>query len=69
MLFVLLCIALLTIAAKTQQNYQNRTVYYDENENVCHYGQHSDIIRFNIKLEGFPLLSYDDWGWTLCNNH
>ena len=52
-LFLLLCLA---VIAKTQTNYQTRIIYYDETENVCSYLQHSDVIRLNIKLEGFPLL-------------
>ena len=64
----LLCILSIMELIAAQSNYQSRIVYFNETVNVCSYNPQSDIIRLNIKLEGFPLLEVDQWGWSMCNN-
>ena len=58
--FILACIA------AAQPNYQQRVIYYSEEDNVCRFGAESDSINLIINIDNHSTIKANMAGNTLC---
>jgi hypothetical protein len=63
----LLLVAIFTCAL-SRPNYQERIIYIDEKDNVCHYGESSDIVWLNIDMDGKKSTRIAAWAKTGCTD-
>ena len=47
-----LTLILLVLPCAAQLNYQERALFLGEADNVCYYGENSDVIRLVIDIDG-----------------
>ena len=47
-----LTLILLVLPCAAQLNYQERALYLGEADNVCYYGEKSDVINLVINIDG-----------------
>ena len=48
---VFLTLMLLAVSCAAQLNYQERALFLGEADNVCYYGEKSDVIRLVIDID------------------
>jgi hypothetical protein len=69
MMIIKLWISIIILVGVTSQdNFQQRYIYAGENDNVCHFGQRSDLIRIKISIDDFQIKTVVGYGFTLCDN-
>lgn len=59
----LLCL-IITIVQIISVNYQDRGIYYNEEDNVCHVALDLILLRYNI--DGQKTVTHTTWGETSC---
>lgn len=64
---VLILILLLTLCL-AETAYQQRRIYYNEDDNVCRYGASSDKINIVVQLDGNVVISEIVMGNTYCRD-
>ena len=61
-----IAVLLLLSVVKNIYNYQERDIFLGVPDNVCHYGQKSDMINIIAKLDGVQRLKFVTDGGTGC---
>lgn len=64
----IICFIYFITAAIAQPNYQDRIVYYSEQDNVCVIGYESDMVALTLKLEDYPVIRTNEIGGTHCSH-
>lgn len=67
MLIKILTLFLLACLINTQPNYQQRAIYYSEQDNVCRFGERSDQVNLIINLNDRETLRRTVRGNTGCD--
>lgn len=68
MLIKALALIILFVGVFSQDNFQQRYIYAGEQDNVCHFGEQSDLIRLKINIDGFETKTIVTFGDTQCDN-
>jgi hypothetical protein len=58
---------ILFIGVFGQDNFQQRAIYYSEADNVCHFGEYSDLIRLTVNIDGVETKNMVAYGGTHCD--
>lgn len=61
----LMCIIMLFLQGLSL-NYQDRCIYYNEDDNVCHVTL--DLILLRINVDGVETVTHTAWGETVCRD-
>ena len=62
-----ICLALiLVLPCAAQLNYQERSLYLEETDNVCRFGDQCDRINLEINLDDAEILKTSVGGHTFC---
>jgi hypothetical protein len=67
MITKMLCFLVFIVFASGQPNYQERSIYYSESDNVCRFGESSDHVNLIINIDDKDRMKRTVRGETGCS--